>query len=275
MPEVYEQITKKQRDWAGRHAINLEPNYYFKDIDDNLFGGLDSNTRVEFEQGSGHELGESRKMYAPWSSSALVTNFFQYWRRIEDIPTICAALSLDGEYGSLTFEKKLLNPTGRGKPNLDVELSGLREKASEPSVVGIESKFTELYRSGKKNEMENEYLNPAIWGDKFQALFKLASEIHGRKVEFANFDAAQALKHMLGMFTTYSNRRLRMICLWYEVESSEAKIFREKLDLFKECVADSFDFVSLTYQELFQSLRTICGDKHSAYMNYLEKRYLS
>lgn len=37
--------------------------------------------------------------------------------------------------------------------------------------------------------------------------------------------------------------------------------------------SDGIWFESMTYQELFASLRTACREEHTAYLDYLESRY--
>jgi len=81
--------------------------------------------KSDFEEADGGELtGNPCKMQAVHSSSALGVNIFQYWKRINQIPTIVAACgfySTDNNYSQgINFEVKYpISGKFPRSPNID------------------------------------------------------------------------------------------------------------------------------------------------------------
>ena len=99
-------VVDRQLEWASRGNIPLVGRYTLR-VEDNIFGGgLHPETKKEYERGKGHELeGKRAHMKALYSSSALVVNVFDYWRRqtkIQDIATCCGVKSI---VSGMEFEK--------------------------------------------------------------------------------------------------------------------------------------------------------------------------
>ena len=133
-----DRIAAHQLEWATRNGIVLAGNYTNR-VEDNIFGGqLHPATRAEYEKGKGHEL--EGNMKALHSSSALVVNVFDYWRRADRIQDMAACCGAEGIVKSMEFEKThpIRGLTRRTPPHLDVEFAAL-------APLAIESKFTETY----------------------------------------------------------------------------------------------------------------------------------
>jgi len=133
-------ISNRQLRWAAQANIPVEA--YTRTVEANIFGGeLHTDTRSEYARGKGRELhGARAHMKALYSSSALVVNVFDYWRRqnrIQDIAMCCRA---EGTVTGMEFEKTHPIRGVKGPPpHLDVEFAG-------PVPLAVESKFTETYR---------------------------------------------------------------------------------------------------------------------------------
>ncbi len=200
-------------------------------------------------QGDGNELVDSpsgpAKFCAAHSSSALAVNVFSPFRRAP------STLSLNGlcGFGEAQFERKC--PTGlRGtSPNLDFLALG------DDLVVGVESKFLELLRP-----------KPAVFSSAYEQVIAQAGEgwqhaftiLSNEPKHFELLDAAQLVKHSLGLLHTFRNSVERIVLLYLYWEPSNADELaeyiqhRQELVEFSRLVAgDKVDFVYLSYPELW------------------------
>lgn len=270
-----DEIIKLQRKWAEKRFGNIK-NIYLEDINNNLFMPLMKETENEYRKADGKELKKNGKMYALHSSSALVVNFFQYWRIIKDVNTVSKALELGEHYNKLIFEKKYQKPKPikGNKPNVDIELLTSNVKTYMP--IPIESKFCEIYRREKKT-IKKSYIddgNRYIW-ENIEELLNLAKEIYNNEYEYFYFDAPQIIKHFLGYKTEYNDikGKIKLIYLWYDFKSEESKIHKKEISHFVERLNNSIELKIMTYQELFQKVKILCKNKHNKYIKYSEKRY--
>jgi len=267
-------ISNRQLRWAAQANIPVEA--YTRTVEANIFGGeLHPDTRREYARGKGHELhGARAHMKALYSSSALVVNVFDYWRRqnrIQDIATCCGA---EGTVTGMEFEKT--HPV-RGvegtPPHLDVEFAG-------PVPLAIESKFTETYRRTTRRPLAKTRLDAYlsqndIW-DRLPNLKELASDIVQQSDAITGFqylDVPQLIKHTLGLSCDYPEG-FSLLYLWYRVDSHEATKHEHELDTFCKRLDRDITFRTMTYQELFASIKRI-PDVDSAYIQYLEQRYFA
>jgi hypothetical protein len=262
-----------QLDWARRGNIPLEGRYTMG-VEDNIFGGeLHPETRKEYERGKGHELeGKQAHMKALHSSSALVVNVFDYWRRQNMIQDIAKCCSAEGIVTDMEFEKTHpITGLERTPPHLDVEFS------TNPRLA-IESKFTETYRRTTRRPLEKTRLdvyieNDDIW-DGMPKLKDLAQGIVQQsrdRTKFEYLDVPQLIKHILGLTCSYRGR-FSLVYLWYKVDSKEATQHEQELAGFRNRINDELDFRTMTYQELFDSIKLI-SNVDPAYLKYLEQRY--
>ena len=75
-------VHERQAAWVHQRGVEVDAAGYVLNVEENLLC-LSVAARSEFERGSGKELGNEQnrgKLAAPWSSSALATNVFEYWR---------------------------------------------------------------------------------------------------------------------------------------------------------------------------------------------------
>jgi hypothetical protein len=272
---IADHIIDCQLDWARRENIPLAGRYTMR-LEDNIFGGeLHPETRKEYERGKGHELeGKRAHMKALHSSSALVVNVFDYWRRqnkVQDIATCCGA---EDHVTGIEFEKThAIKGLKRTPPHLDVEFAAVVRLA-------IESKFTETYRRTTRRPLAKTKLDvylehDDIW-DGMPKLKDLARGIVQQsrdRTKFEYLDVPQLIKHMLGLKCSY-DRGFSLLYLWYKVDSKEATQHEEELSNFRNQIDGNLDFLTITYQELFENIKHI-PNVSPAYFKYLEKRYFS
>lgn len=266
------QILKQQQDWAASRRIAVTSGYT-ESLDGNLFQPLHSDTLVEFQRGSGDELGRNGhrgKMLALHSSSALAVNVFDYWRG-RSLAWVAGALSLTSEPSLLRFEAQF--PTGLpgNPPNLDLALV-----LTDRRTVAVESKFTEPYAHAKQVPPFKLKYFPAgdgLWHNRaLPQCQRLADRLHRGELQFLYLNAAQLLKHVLGLAQP-SVGQFTLFYLWYAVRSDEARHHGQEIDAFAEEIGSEVDFRALTYQELFSSALRYLGTEHAAYLSYVGERY--
>jgi hypothetical protein len=265
MENAYDSIKKQQQLWALAEQIDFNKGGYVKELRQNLFQDLDKDSISEFTVGKGREL--EGHMLALHSSSALVVNFFHWWRSSNNIPKLANALGLAGTYVNLNFEKTHMKPKGIGgiRPHLDIELGGPLKP------VAIESKFTEPYHR-KLRSLKPAYVgNDTIWGN-YKGCKKLAEAIVSGKETFEYLDAPQLLKHIIGLKTDYGENGFELIYLWYDYPSEEAENHVNEMKIFGKYVEGDVNIRDIPYQRLFDSVQAI-QDVDNKYVNYLKKRY--
>lgn len=253
-------VVAAQRAWAVRAGRALTPGSdRFESLADALFGGdLDSATRAELGAGAGGELKRLRSLR---SSSALAVNVFRPWR--SGPGPVARLLGGDPDCRNLRFEAKF--PTGLGgiPPHLDVVLEGAGR------TVAIESKFVETY-SNAKNEFRPSYFGPGDHWDRLPACRALAERIDRHEESFRWLDAAQLLKHTLGL--TRANIGYRLVLAWYRVDGEIADELDHEISRFADSVADDIDFEAITHQDLFERIHRL-PEPAPGYFDYLDDRY--
>jgi hypothetical protein len=273
MTDALSQILRQQQSWAASRKITVDGSGYTEALDSNLFQPLHCDTRADFERGSGDELGRSGrrgKMQALHSSSALAVNVFDYWRG-RSLAWLVGALALPSEPASLRFEAQF--PTGLpGKPpNLDLAF-----EVTGQQTVAVESKFTEPYRKANEAAPFKAKYFPSgngLWHDRaLPRCQRLADRVQRGELFFQHLNAAQLLKHILGLAQP-SVGRFTLFYLWYTVPSGDASEHEKEIKLFADGVGVEVDFRSLTYQELFSSTLRDLGAEHMAYLGYIGERY--
>lgn len=268
-------LRASQRAWAARLGLDFDRRGYVTDLRHNLLRPLSPETQLDFSQGSGAELGGRQgrrppKMRALHSSSALACNVFDYWRS-NGIELLREALDLPSPIQRLQFEAQF--PTGlRGKPpNLDLGFF-----LQNRSVWAIESKFTEPYCSATKlAALKDKYFpgGQPIWGARgLPRCARLAASLKSGHATFHRLDAAQLLKHVLGL-RHKCGERFTLVYLYVHVTGSTGEQHVEELGHFSDAVAGDFPFVATTYFNLLRRLRLLAGSYHDAYFDYLTARY--
>jgi hypothetical protein len=267
-------MLQRQRYWADDRGIPVDASGYTLILEDNLFRPLYDATRADFEAGSGSELGirgARGKMQALHSSSALAVNVFDYWRPRNATP-LAGALGFSAPPTGIRFEAQY--PTGmQGKPpNLDLslEIGG--------TTVAIESKFLEPYgRKGTGTPFQDSYFpfGYATWAERnLPSCQELARAMQDGGITFRFLNAAQLLKHVLGLVRLGSGR-FALVYLYYAPEGPESLIHASEVAAFAQAVSSDFAFGALTYQELYARLSTQVSTADNDYTRYLHDRYFS
>ncbi len=289
-----EQIIKRRcNEWAeqfSKEDIDPENDSYLRDLRKNFFQGLEQETENQIDDGDGGELkrrgSKPPKSAAFHSSTVLVVNLMQYWRKIGQLGALSEVLFGEGACTQLTFESK--HPTGvRGegrkkesKANLDAEFLGAGLH------LAVEGKFSEPFSSKRKKTdlfrpVYFDKCHEQIW-DKLSKCRELAWQIEKGEPEplyFERLDAAQLLKHSLALTQKYGAKKFRLLLLWYKVSApagskAEAQVSKleEEIGFFRNHIAGEVNFESKTYQKVFDELREH-RSAHPSYFDYMETRY--
>lgn len=274
----------RARSWADREyarqashlraRYTLRENDYAPDVQSNA-PFLTAAGRAEFDGAGGSELRERRgappKFCAPWSSSALAANVFDYWRD-HGLSPLSTAMQLKRPATSLRLEHKLATGVGTARANLDVVL-----EQEGGGGVAIEAKYLEPFpaaaRGARKKPLADAYFDRrhrSLWDD----LPELLGEAHRLGAEpYYRLDAPQLMKHILALRHTRPD--LELMLLWYSPPDDlpETREMKAELERFSRVVrTDRVQFRVMTYQELFQRLRPLAKG-HRQYIEYLESRY--
>ena len=197
---------------------------YLRDLRSNLIAGVaPQDFQSDLAGGSGNELlphgSEPPKFCSARSSSALAVNTFGPFRQVP------ARLTLLGqrEFHHAWFERRCPNGLRtRILPHLDF----LAETST--SVVGIESKFAEPFGFVKPATFSSQYRRlfygegrrPAVAEAPWKAVYDL---LLNQPSAYLHLDAAQLVKHYLGLKNTYPTKKRFLLYLYWE--PSNAKDF--------------------------------------------------
>ncbi len=262
-------IKEAQRRWADGHNVKREGNSVVV-LENNLYQPLTPETRAQYESGDGDELGKDGKrgkMFALRSSSALVCNVFDYWRGRALTPVL-KALQIPEEANEIALEQKFNTGLGGNPPNLDVVF---RRKDASGHVAAIESKFAEPYDDRQHKGFAASYFEKRGLWDDLRTCRDLANLINGGE-QFTCLDAAQLLKHILGLRRNQKQHGFTLLYLWYDVRDSDAaETHRKEIERFQEIVSCEVSFRSTTHQELFAGL--LPHIRGTDYAEYLGSRY--
>lgn len=248
---------------------------YLEKVELNFRRPLSESTRKAFCEGAGSEFKKQRdrpaKALALHSSAVLAINVFDYWVGRQDTHELLDSLGLSAKLDKLTFEERFKTGLPGIPPNLDVVLwldSGL--------IVGMESKFTEWLvrkRIGKR-AFSKKYFEGAPWTDvglpRCQAL---ARKIRDGTEVFRVLDAAQLLKHALGLSRSH-RARCRLWYVFYDLPGPASESHRAEIGRFAASVDPVLAFRALTYQDLYEKLITR-RNLDPGYLAYLGARYFS
>ncbi|MAS96106.1 MAG: hypothetical protein CMO55_23130 [Verrucomicrobiales bacterium] len=246
------------------------PNH-FRRWEDAVVDGVSLDLiEADFGGGSGNELqGDPPKFCAAYSSSALCANVFGPARS-------CPGwLHFDGLHGftEFQFEKKLVTGLGGTPPNLDFVAT------SPDSILAVESKFLETL--GRKVPKFADSYRRAYAGCGCERLNAAYEAVAFGEVSFSSLDAAQLLKHALGI-VCYRNHAgavpssLYLGYVFWEPENwRDFRIFRqhrEELEQFSALIERSkVEFRPLSYLDLWDSWRSRSESRTHALS--VERRY--
>jgi hypothetical protein len=279
-------VFERQTTWARRRGLRLGGSAgirgrqaYTQTLEDNLFEPLSAEARTEFAAGDGSELGKGGekpgKMQAVHSSSALSCNLFHYWRRVKRLDIIAKACGLPApHFDTLAFERHFpIDPRFRYAPNLDAVFS----RSSGPvNLAAIECKFCEAFSTRPHAGMKEKYLDGGV-DDLLKSMprvWKLAKELSPDNSRYQHLDAAQLVKHLLGL-KRYSQTAWVLLYLYYDVPgpagSKHAEEVRDFVELARQ---DGVLVCSATYQDVLLKLAREHRAEHGNYIDYMVERYL-
>lgn len=268
-PQTLLRIKDGQRRWADAHNVKRDGDSVLV-LEDNLYQPLTSQTQAQYERGDGDELGKNGKrgkMFSLRSSSALVCNVFDYWQG-RSLAPVLEALQISDEVNEIALEQKFSTGLQGNPPNLDVVF---RRKDTGGQVTAIESKFTEPYDSREHAGFSSSYFETLGLWDDLPMCRGLADLINGGE-QFTCLDAAQLLKHILGLRRNHQRQGFTLLYLWYDVRGSDAaETHRKEIERFRQIVSCEVSFRSMTHQELFASL--LPHIRGTDYAEYLGSRY--
>lgn len=267
-------VISAQIDWAKLQGHAPDSRGYLPTYQANLHRPLSTKALGCFTKGSGNELRDTRKrpakMRALHSSSALVVNVFDGWCDAPD--KALQVLGLPTGAVQMEFEAQL--PTGLdGKPpNLDLCIWW-----ADGTVLGVESKFTEWLtpKSPGKELFKDKYF-PAdrkLWAAKgLSRCQELARLLRDGRLVYRHLDAAQLLKHILGLASTA--RRFELCYLYFDVQGKERGLHAAEIHDFRNRLGADLPFHVGTYQSVFEKLRVMTSASE-AHVRYLASRYMS
>ena len=225
---------------------------YVENPQDVLVEGVElSAIRPDFDNGAGGELEPSKKrppkFHAAHSSSALAANTFGPYRNDPK------RLSVGGHSGfkELRFEFQCPTGAGRGIANLDVLLKG------DNVVLGVESKLIEFLTKEK-----------ADFSDKYRDVIENVADSSWRSVYntlknqedlYVHLDAAQLVKHYLGLRQTFNEKRVVLIYLYWEPLNADAlpvyrKHTEEIEDLLRRLSGTDTPLLAISYPTLWKEM---------------------
>jgi len=284
----YEYIVSKQIQWAENNRIPLIGSKgergratYTLDLNQNLFEPLLEVNRKQFEEGNGQEfLGSPEgpaKMQAVHSSSALAVNIFQYWQirgLVNEIASACGFCNRNSNYSeSIVFEDKYCIDTKFViPPNIDVVFHN--NESSPYKLFAVECKFSEAYGGRAHGGLKSKYVDEKkLWPD-LSALEELARKTNSDDQRYSFLDAAQLIKHILGLKACVGSKGFKLLYLWYDVLGNEGANHRAEVQDFTNIAkSDGINFHAMTYQELIIILDRHYRTEHSEYIKYLTDRY--
>jgi hypothetical protein len=216
--------------------------------------------RKYYTDAPGNEIG-SGKFSHPESSAALVANAFGlFLEQPGDMPPIPGCEQWWSPASSISLETTLQFPWRKGRhPCLDVLA------VTEFAVFAIESKRFEPYREKLPAFFSNAYCR-RVWGDGMDGYEFVRDMLRGCGSLFARLDAAQLVKHALGLRTAiHRDPHMRgkvpvLVYLYAEpaqwpdgrpVSALDVRAHRTEIDRFGKCVAGSeVVFKPVSYREL-------------------------
>ena len=268
-------LLRAQRRWADAHGVRYDAHGCVRELAANLQAPLDEAARDELERGSELAPRSARRarLYALCSSAALVVNVFGRWRGRDQTPLL-RALGVTGPGGTrLTFEEPLPTGVPGDPPTVDVALF-----RPDRRCVAVESKLAEwlVPRPRRLRAFKDKYFAQGrpVWAavglPQCQAL---AEELQDGRERFKYLNAAQLLKHALGLANNGLSTSA-LVYLYYDRPGKEAVAHRAEIDRVLERLTPEIELHVSTYQALFSALRAVPGLERE-YLDYLAQRYFA
>jgi hypothetical protein len=145
-------------------------------------------------------------------------------------------------------------------------------------VHAIESKFTEWLtpKSATKPPLKDKYFasGAKVWSAVgLPDTQQLAERMQSREISFRYLDAAQLVKHALGLASNLG-RNFQLLYLYFDGLGSEpaAIAHRSEISQFSEQVGSELGFLAMSYQDLLERLHAN-DEVDRDYCLYLQSRY--
>jgi hypothetical protein len=212
----------------------------------------------------GNEI-ESGKFSSPESSAALVANTFgPFLNEPTTLPCLMHDLASHWPSRSITLEGIARFPWAGGRhPCLDVLIQ------TDSAIIGIESKRYEPFRSKPAPQLSRAYWRP-VWGERMRGYEFVRDGLKTGSLCFRHLDAAQLVKHALGLRTDALRRSaLQQPVLVYlhadppawpngrTVPAPERAAHRDEIERFTSLVAsDEVVFLAIDYMTMLDSWLT-------------------
>lgn len=266
----------------ARPDLVLNQNDYVPTPEDNLLEGIDlDDFRKAFDDGAGKELGGVRndvfvpgKFCASYSSSALVVNHFA--------PFATLPLSVLGSHRDLRLDGfEVPFPTGlRGiPPHLDALLISDRVR------LAVESKCLEYLRPKSMKALQEgatrlkeKYLTGITDHRCHSAWFAELRELAGEPTRYRYLDAAQLVKHAMGLVKAPSDLPTTLLYLYWEpLDAGFSPVFamhRDEIAKFGDRVkGNELRFEAMSYPELWDQWRAGGDASLGRHVTALRGRY--
>lgn len=246
---------------SASDSVSYDLRGYASRWQDNLMVGLPlTEIAGDLGTGAGREL--DGKLRAAHSSAALTVNTFGPWRAAPD------SLSLAGTTGFRSLRFEATCPTGLGgtPPHLDLLAKG-------DAIVAVESKCTE-WMDRRRADFSPSYdqLNGSHGHSPWYELIQLL-RVEPNRYRFV--DAAQLIKHALGLLTCYGARKVLLVYLFWEPLNSadwpDCSFHRVEAEGLANRVAGcSVRLLPMSYRELWAEWQKRGLSMH---ISYLRLRY--
>lgn len=267
-------VAQRLRSLKGKKIFRCDWPCHTRLPEDNLVTGV---TREDFwedlENGNGNELLDSSrapaKFCAAYSSSAMVVNTFGPFRHSPGN----FVLAGHRDFSKSQFERKCPTPLRGIPPNLDFLVTGPK------IIVAVESKFLETLGPMKAqfaksyNSLIQKEAEPS-WRAAYEALLV-------DPAKFNHLDAAQLVKHYLGIRNTFRDCRgvkVLVYLFWEPTNAEDIPEFvkhRQEVKLFSREVEESeIRFVALSYPQIWQHWSNVSAwGGMIAHIDALRQRY--
>lgn len=246
---------------AGARAVSGSVGYdcrgYASRWQDNLMPGLPlAEIARDLGGGAGREL--EGKLCAAHSSAALAVNAFGPWRIGPE------TLSLAGVTGFRSVRFEATCPTGLGgrPPHLDFLAEG-------EVIVAVESKCTEWMKPKSARFSPSYDRLRGSHGD--SPWYEMIQQLRAEPGRYEFLDAAQLVKHALGLLTCYGARELLLLYLYWEprnaAEWPQCRHHRAEVeDLANRVARCSVRLLPMSYRELWEEWTSQGSPPHQAYL---------
>jgi len=172
--------------------------------------------QVALAQAGGNELG-SGKFASPESSAALAANGFGWFmaaNRAACLPRFPCLSDLDWPVQSVQIERQMRFPWSGGRhPWLDAALE------TPSALIGVESKRYEPFRAAKPATLSEAY-DRDCWGEGMAPWCAMRDRLRAEPRRYRHLDAAQLVKHALGLATEAGKAGKQPVLLYLFAEPS-------------------------------------------------------